>query len=319
MTHQPSKIFITLAILGGIFAVSTSSIFIRFANHEAPALVIAAYRLTLANIILAPLALTRHQQDLRNLTHRELLWGLLSGFFLAIHFATWISSLEYTSVASSVVLVSTTPLWVALLSPVILKEPNGKPVIFGMLLALIGGAIVGISDTCIWQNGLLCPPFSTFIHGSAFYGDILALCGALMAAGYIMIGRRLRAKMSLIPYIFVVYGMAAIVLLVILFFSSEPAFNFSPMIYVWFFLLALIPQLLGHSTFNWALKYLPASFVAVTLLGEPIGSTFLAYFILKEAPTSLKLIGAACILAGIYIASIKQKDTPINSAGEINK
>ncbi|MCX6082970.1 MAG: DMT family transporter [Chloroflexi bacterium] len=306
MSEQPSRLFVTLAILGGIIAVSTSSIFIRFANKEAPSLVIAAYRLTFAIIILAPLALSRYRTEILALTRRERLLGLLSGFFLALHFATWISSLEYTSVASSVVLVTTTPLWVALLSPIILHEPSGKPVMIGMLLALVGGCIVGLSDTCVWQVNLVCPPISTFIHGTAFFGDFLALCGALMAAGYIIIGRRLRARMSLVPYIFVVYGMAALVLLIILLFSGELLFDYSPTTYAWFLLLALIPQLLGHSTFNWALKYLPASLVSVTLLGEPIGSTFLAYIILKESPTFFKIFGAVFILAGIYIASIKQ-------------
>src|SRR5664279_1337018 len=111
MSTKPSKLFVTIAILGGILAVSTSSIFIRFANRDASSLAIAAYRLTLAIIILAPLALTRYRRELNSLTREELLLGLLSGFFLALHFATWISSLEYTSVASSVVLVTTTPLW----------------------------------------------------------------------------------------------------------------------------------------------------------------------------------------------------------------
>src|SRR5512133_963391 len=237
-SQQPSRLFVTLAILGGILAVSTASIFIRFAQKDVPSLVIAAYRLTLASLILAPLALTRHRAELRSLTRREVLLGLLSGFFLALHFATWISSLEYTSVASSVVLVTTTPLWVALLSPFILREATGKTVVLGMLLALIGGAIVGIADSCIWQNGLSCPPLSTFVRGTAFFGDFLALSGAWMAAGYILIGRRLRAKMSLIPYIFVVYGMAAIVLIIILGFSGQHPFGYPPITYLWLLLLA---------------------------------------------------------------------------------
>ncbi len=303
MQTQPSKLFVTLAILGGILAVSTSSIFIRFAQQDAPSLVVAAYRLTLASIILAPLALTRYLPELRTITRRELLLGLLSGFFLALHFATWITSLEYTSVASSVVLVTTTPLWVALLSPLILRETSSKAAIIGMLLALAGGGIVGISDSCTWQAGLICPSLSTFIRGSAFWGDFLALCGAWMAAGYIIIGRRLRAKISLIPYIFVVYGMAAIVLLVILGISGEPVIGYPPATYLWLLLLALIPQLIGHSTFNWALRFLPASLVSVTLLGEPIGSTILAYLILHESPTFLKILGAILILTGIYAAS----------------
>ncbi len=127
-----------------------------------------------------------------------------------------------------------------------------------------------------------------------------------MAAGYILIGRSLRNKISLIPYIFLVYGMASLVLLVLLLFSNEQLFGYLPSTYLWLLLLALIPQLLGHSTFNWALRYLPASLVSVTLLGEPIGSTLLAYLILKESPTSLKVLGAVFILSGIFISSTKE-------------
>lgn len=309
MTTQPSKFFITSAVLGGILAVSTSSVFIRFANRDAPSLGIAAYRLLIAILILSPYALTRYRSELTGLTRREILPGLLSGIFLALHFATWISSLEFTTVASSVVLVTTTPLWVALLSPLLLREPTGKTVITGMFFALLGGTIVGLADSCTWQGTITCPPLSSFIHGSTFFGDLLALSGAWMAAGYIMIGRSLRAKMSLIPYIFLVYGMAAIVLLIILIISGQPAYNYHPATYLWLFLLAVIPQLLGHSTFNWALGYLPASLVSITLLGEPIGSTILAYVILGEKPSGLKILGAIFILAGIYVASNKQSGT----------
>jgi drug/metabolite transporter (DMT)-like permease len=310
MHSQPSRLFLTLAILGGILAVSTSSIFIRFAQQDAPSLVIAAYRLTLASLILAPLALKKYRAELRSLTRLEVGLSLLSGFFLALHFATWISSLEYTSVASSVVLVTTTPLWVALLSPLLLREINGKTVVIGMVLALAGGVVVSLADACTWQAGLVCPPLATFVRGTAFFGDFLALCGAWAAAGYVLIGRRLRAKMSLIPYIFVVYGMAAVVLLIILGISREPVFGYLPVTYLWLLLLALVPQLLGHSTFNWALRYLPASLVSITLLGEPIGSTILAYLILKEAPTPLKILGALLILAGIYVASANDEKKP---------
>nr|MBC8503358.1 DMT family transporter [Chloroflexota bacterium] len=141
-----------LAIPFGILAVSTSSIFIRYAQADAPSIVIAAGRLTLASIILAGIAILRYRSELRNLTRRELGLALLSGFFLAIHFATWITSLEYTTVASSVVLVSTSPLWVALLAPLTIREPVARVVLLGMGLALIGGLIVGLNDTCVWTG-----------------------------------------------------------------------------------------------------------------------------------------------------------------------
>jgi drug/metabolite transporter (DMT)-like permease len=307
MKEGQARLILPFAILGAILAVSTASIFIRLAQREAPSLVIAAFRLTFASLILAPVALTRHKTELRSLTRRELYLGLLSGVFLALHFATWITSLEYTTVASSVVLVSTSPLWVALLAPLVLRERLTRPVLTGMLLALSGGVVIALSDSCTWQNGLACPSLAEFVKGGAFFGNFLALAGAWMVAGYLMIGRRLRAKMSLVPYIFVVYSMSAVVLVVILFAAGETPLGYPPMTYVWMLLLALVPQLIGHSTYNWALRYMPAALVAVTTLGEPIGSTILAYFLLREAPTWIKLGGAAMILTGIYIASRVEK------------
>jgi len=298
-----------IAIPFGILAVSTSSIFIRYAQIYASSLSIAAFRLTLAVLFLLPLVLLRHREELCTLTKKELGLALLSGGFLAIHFATWITSLEYTTVASSVVLVSTAPLWVALLSPFFLKEEVSSFVFIGMGLALIGGTVVGISDSCTWAGGsLLCPSFAEFMGGKAFLGDMLSLMGALAGASYLIIGRSLRAKLSLIPYIFVVYGMAAVGLVFALLGLEGIPSGYPPQVYLWFVLLALIPQLLGHSTFNWALRYLSAAYVSITLLGEPIGSTILAYFFLKESPTYIKLLGAILILVGIYIASLKRRE-----------
>jgi drug/metabolite transporter (DMT)-like permease len=232
------------------------------------------------------------------------LLALLSGTFLALHFATWITSLEYTSVASSAVLVSTIPLWVALLSPFTIKEPIRLIVMIGLVFALLGVVIVGISDICSVTNGSLsCPNLGEFMQGRAFIGDMLALFGAFAGAGYLLIGRKLRANMSLVSYISLVYGMAAIVLIIIMLAAGLKPFGYPPQSYVWLILLAIIPQLFGHSTFNWALGYLSAAFVSITLLGEPIGSTILAYIILQEKPTVLKLFGGGLILVGIFIAS----------------
>lgn len=317
MNEEHPRVTLPLAIIIAILAVSTASIFIRFAQREAPSLVIAALRLTFASLILAPIALTRHRDELTKLTRSDLLLGLLSGIFLAVHFATWISSLEYTSIASSVVLVSTGPLWVALLSPIFLKEPLTKPILIGMVLTLLGGTVIGLSDSCSigWSSSpqdvsrpfISCPPFSEFVQGKAFLGNFLALVGAWAVAGYLMIGRKLRAGMSLIPYIFVVYGIAAIVLLGIMFAAGQRPTGYPPHTYIWILLLALVPQLIGHSTYNWALRYMPAALVSITTLGEPIGSAVLAYFILSEAPTLLTILGGVLILAGIYLASRRKQ------------
>ncbi|MBN2387903.1 MAG: EamA family transporter [Anaerolineales bacterium] len=304
---DPSRLVLSLALLLAILAVSTASIFIRFAQMEAPSLVIAAGRLTLASLVLAPFALTRGRSELQHLTRLDLGLALVSGICLALHFATWISSLETTSIASSVVLVSTAPLWVALLSPLLLGERLAPLALVGMALALAGGSIIGISDACRWEGGLACPPLAEWWGGAAMGGNFLALAGAWTVTGYLIIGRRLRSRMSLVPYIFLVYGIAAVVLVAILLAAGQTPFGYTPMTYLWILLLALVPQLIGHSTYNWALRYLPAALVAIGVLGEPIGSTILGYLIFGESPGWIKVVGGILILAGISLATRQER------------
>ena len=306
--NQRVQLMLPIAILIAILAVSTASIFIRFAQNDgAPSLVIAALRLTFATLILAPIALTKHREELKRLTLNEILPGAFSGIFLALHFATWISSLEYTSVASSVVFVSTGPLWVAILSPMLLKEHLAKTAIIGLGLSLAGGTIIGLSDACTLHAGISCPAMQDILQGRAMLGNILALLGAWTVTGYLIIGRKLRANISLVPYIFMVYGFAAVALTIIMFASGNSPLGYAPKTYGWIFLLAALPQLIGHSTYNWSLKYLPAALVAVTTLGEPIGSAILAFFILSETPSLATMVGGVFILSGIYLASRTSK------------
>jgi Predicted permease, DMT superfamily len=300
---QRVRIAVPLALFTAILAVSTSSVFIRFAQRDAPSLVIAALRLTFATLILAPLALTRHRQELRSLTRSDVLLGLVSGLFLAVHFATWISSLEFTTVASSVVFVSTGPLWVALLSPFLLNEHLSHVAMVGLTLAFVGGSLVGLAEACTWNAGLQCPDIARVLQGRSMWGNFLALVGAWAVSGYLIIGRKLRAKISLIPYIFIVYGMAAAGLIVAMFASGETPWGHPLPAYFWIFLLAAFPQLIGHSTYNWVLRFIPASLVAITTLVEPIASAILAYFILRETPASGVIVGGALILSGIYLTS----------------
>ena len=287
-----------------ILAVSTASILIRFAQQDAPSLVIAAYRMVLAVMILAPSAVTTHHKEITSFSFKTLLLALFSGIFLALHFASWITSLEYTTVASSVVLVNTAPLWVALISPLFLNESLSRYALAGLVLAFAGGILIGLSDACTFHGfQLTCPDLSQLLQAGSFTGNLLALFGAFCAAGYIMIGRKLRPGMSLVGYTFVVYGMAALGLVIMVLAAHQPVWGYPARTYLWFLLLALVPQLLGHSTYNWALRYVSATFVSIGLLGEPIGSTILAVIFLNEIPSAGKIFGAILILTGIYFAS----------------
>jgi drug/metabolite transporter (DMT)-like permease len=279
-----------LALAIGIMAVSSGSIFIRFAQADAPSLSIAAFRLSLAVLFLLPFALGRHYHAIRTITGREWLWLVASGFFLAVHFATWISSLAYTSVASSVALVSTSPLWVALIAWIVWREAVTPSIWLGLTLALCGTIVISLAEA------------RTAVSSRPFLGNALALAGAFAVSGYWLIGRRMRQRLSLVPYITLVYGSAAMILLAVAMLFRQPLTGFRPSTYGWFLLLALLPQLLGHSSFNWALGHLPVSYVAIATLGEPIGASFLAMIFFREVPSPLKIAAAALILLGILLA-----------------
>lgn len=275
------------ALVIGVFAVSTGAIFARLA--DAPALVIAAYRLGLASLILAPLAWFKARHEIAALSKQDLKLAVISGFFLAMHFATWISSLDYTSVANSVVLVNTNPMWVGLLTPFIVKERVRRATVISIIISVIGGIIIGYGD------------FAT--EGKALLGDALALIGSICAAIYLLLGRNLRRKLSLLPYIFICYGSAAVILWIIVLCLGLPLSGFSPTTIYAFWGMALISQLTGHTSYNWALKWFSAGLIAVSLLGEPIGATILAYIIFNEGLTAYKVIGGIFILTAIYIAA----------------
>ena len=297
--QKPAQIRLFVVLTCGIFAVSTASILIRSALDDGvPPLVIAAYRLTFAALILTPLVLRSRRAELGHLTRRDWRWALFSGFFLALHFAAWISSLDYTTVTASVVLVTTGPIWVALLSWLIWREKLTRPVVIGLIIAVSGGMVVGFSDS----GGL-------GLGGSQLWGDFLALAGAWFVAGYLIIGRQLRNRMSLLTYIYIVYGTAALWLIGLAALSGA-AFThqadgqpYPASAYVWMLLLAVLPQLVGHSSYNYALRFLPPTYVAIVSLAEPIGSALLAFVLLREVPALMTILGAIVILIGIGCAS----------------
>jgi drug/metabolite transporter (DMT)-like permease len=273
----------------GIMAISTASIFIKLC--DAPALIIATYRMMLASLILMPFAC--YKRTWRGWERNEIGWFLLSGLFLSLHFAFWIASLKYTSVASSVVLVTTHPIFVGIGGWIFLKEQVGMNLVLGIALSVLGSGLISYGDM-VWSK-------------EALMGDGFALLGAIAASGYLLVGRKMRKDQDLLSYIFPVYSTAGLILILLSLIFHESFFGYSPPTYFFLFLLALIPQLIGHTTFNWALKYLPASLVAITILGEPIGSTLLAYFILGEGLTIWKVLGGISVLVGILITLKKKR------------
>ncbi|MFQ6117298.1 MAG: DMT family transporter, partial [Candidatus Bipolaricaulia bacterium] len=279
MESLKPKVYVALFL--AIVFISFGAILIKLIS--APALVIAAYRLTLATLLLAPFAWRKNGQ-LKRFSKHDLALSLLSGVFLALHFIFWISSLNYTAVASSGVLVSTNPIFVGLGTRFILRERLGPLLLWGIAISILGGLLIGAGDLRFGRE--------------EFLGDLLALGGAVWASAYFLVGRRVRQRVGLFNYIFVVYGLAAAALLMVVLVARQPLLGYPGQVYLFLFLLALGPQLLGHSSLNWVLKYTSAATVAVATLGEPVGSTVLAYLILGEGLTLLKLLGGLLILGG---------------------
>lgn len=277
-----------LVLFVGVLAASFSAILIRWAQAEAPSLVIAAGRTGLATLILLPLALTRRRTELKGLSLSGRRWAVLAGLMLALHFAGWITSLEYTSVTSSTVLFATAPFWVALVAPWLLNEPLTRPVLAGIGLALLGTVIIALG--------------SGSAGGQSLLGNGLALLGAITYAAYFIIGRRLRPSLSLLSYTTLVYGSAALFLLLVTWIAGYSLAGYSLNTYLLIVLMALFPQLLGHSSYNYALGYLPAVYVSIASIAEPIGATILALILLQELPGRLTLFGSVFVLAGVLVA-----------------
>jgi drug/metabolite transporter (DMT)-like permease len=240
--------------------------------------------------VVVPIALVGCRREICRLRGIDLLLAVCSGILLAMHFGFWISSLDTTSVMSSVVLVSTNPVFVGLASALLLRERPSPGAMLGIAVAVLGGALVGAADL-------------RMAGGASIRGDVLALLGALAVSGYLLIGRHLRRSMSLRLYIGITYLTAAIGLLATAMVTSTRLVGYPVGGYLWVLLLAAGPQLLGHSSYNWALKYVTATFVTVTLLAEPIGATLLAIPVLGQIPAPVRLAGGAFILAGVFLAA----------------
>jgi drug/metabolite transporter (DMT)-like permease len=268
----------------GVVAVACSSILIRLS--DAPSLSIAFYRNAIAAAVLLPVALARHRKELRALSTRQ--WGVavLAGAFLAVHFALWIPSLEYTTVAASTVLVTTQPVWVALIGRA-LGESVSRRGLLGIGLSLVGAVVISGGDLGLSRR--------------AAFGDVLALLGAVMAAAYFVSGRSVRPRLSLVPYVAIAYTTCAVLLAGVVAAGGEPFGGFGAGDWLLFALMAVIPQFLGHTVFNYLLAEVEASVVAIAVTGEPVGASLLALAFFGEVPRWTAFGGGALILGGIYV------------------
>ncbi len=273
------------ALIVGVIAVSTSAIFVKLTTAPAP--VIAFYRLFFSTVLIAPFFFLKHFSELKSLTKKDWVYSTIAGVFLAFHFILWFESLNYTSVASSVVLVTLQPLFAFIGTYLFFKEKVSKVALCSGLIAIIGSVIISWGDFKI--------------SGIALIGDLLALAACAMITAYLLFGQGIRKRHSLLLYTFIVYGISSVTLLGYCLVLQYPLTPYPMEDWIYFLLLAIIPTLLGHSLFNWSLKWVSTNTISVMILFEPVGSIILAYYFLGEEMISSQIIGSMIIMFGIFL------------------
>lgn len=301
MPARPSSWQLVLVLTVGIVAVSTAAPLIRLAMDAASdqsvgfSLVLAATRLTIAALALLP---TWHTVYRSKPTANALRYAIGAGVALAIHFATWITSLSFTSVAASTALVTTNPVWVALLSWLWLGEEPGRRVLAGTGIALAGGLLIGLGSAPHTLSG-----------SNPLLGDGLALVGAWAASLYLLLGREAqRNGLGIGGYVAIAYGVAAIALLPLPFLAQASYVGYAPLVYGYILLTALIPQLIGHTSFNWVVRWVSPTLITLVILFEPILASLMAFFLFQEIPDPIVLLGALVLLVGVAVAAIAGPD-----------
>jgi drug/metabolite transporter (DMT)-like permease len=283
-----------LALVVAILAVSTSAPLVYWAA-PAPPLTVAAFRVCLAAVLLSIVSGPRLLKAFGDLDGRDRWLVAASGILLGAHFGVWISSLYLTSTAASVALVATQPIFAGLFGWLLLHEGVSRREIGGIAIAAVGCAVLASGDFGGDRDG-------------ALLGDMLAVLGATTAAGYFVLGRRLRASLPLIPYLAMVNLVAGLVLLAAAFAFDSPFTGFEPKVYLALVLCAVIPSIVGHTLLNWSVRRLPVHLVSLAILGEPIGASLLTWYSFGETPPIHAAVGGGVILLGIAFGFVKRAD-----------
>ncbi|ANU12614.1 Permease of the drug/metabolite transporter (DMT) superfamily [Planococcus halocryophilus Or1] len=274
-----------IPIMIGVFSVALSAIFVKMTVADSG--VTAFYRMLFSVLIMSPVFLLKYTHEIKKLSKRD--WGFASvaGVFLAFHFILWFESLNYTSVASSTVLVTLQPLFAFAGTYFFFKEKLSIKTLVSGAIAILGSVLIGYGDFKV--------------SGNALYGDLLALIACALITAYLLFGQDVRKRLSLVTYTFVVYSISTITLFFYIVLKGESFGPYPASEWMWFLLLAIIPNLLGHTLFNWALKWVSTNVISIAILFEPIGAAILAYFILGEYLTVSQIVGGSVVLAGIML------------------
>jgi drug/metabolite transporter (DMT)-like permease len=284
-----------LALIVGMFAISTSAILIRWTSDEAEPLVIGSYRQTFATLLFVPFLIKDKAQELFSLAQARINEMIITGILLGAHFGFFISSVKSTSVAASVLLGTCHIVYVAIIGWILFGEGLTRKGIIGTCLALSGIVIL------FWGDLVQDP--------GNFDGNVLAFISGILAGFYYLGGRKLRKEISLPTYALVVYLSSAITMWIVVIVQDLEYLNIPNSDFQLFFLMALVPTLLGHTMQNWALAFLPAYVVSITLLTEPVGSGILAWYFFEEVPSIGVFIGGLIVLFGVCMVALSEKES----------
>lgn len=288
---EKPKIHPYIPIFIGVISVSLSAIFVKLANAEAG--VIAFYRMFFSVLIMAPLFFWKYIHEVKELRIRDWLFSSVAGIFLAFHFILWFESLNYTSVASSTVLVTLQPMFAFVGTYFFFKENITLKTIFAGVIAIVGSILISWGDLKL--------------SGTAFYGDMLALVACALVTAYFLFGQDVRKRLSLVTYTMIVYAVSTITLFFYVLIKGESLGPYSTMDWIWFMLLAIVPNLFGHTLFNWSIKYVSTNVVSIAILFEPIGAAMLALLIFKEYLIATQIIGGFIVIVGILLFVVDEK------------
>ncbi|MEW6242901.1 MAG: DMT family transporter [Bacillota bacterium] len=280
-----SSRLVYIMVLAGVFSVSTSSVLIKMA--DAHAAVVVLYRMLFSALFTSVIMMRLSHGEIKKLSRADTVRGLFGGLFLALHFLTWILSLQNTTIAASTTLVSLHPVCILFFNYLVHGERYTRLALCGAAAALVGVAIIGAGH----YAG----------NGQSFSGDVLALLGAVFMAAYLLVGRSVRARVSVWTYTTGVYWVAAVIMLIVSLSLGLRIFDYPARTFVIFVALAAVPTLLGHTVFNWALGFVSPAFISVAVLGEPVGATFLGLIVLGEVPTARVITGGLLVVCGLAV------------------
>lgn len=274
-----------IPIMIGVISVSLSAILVKLANADSG--IIAFYRMLFSVIIMSPIFFLKYTHEIKLLTKRDWIFSGVAGIFLAFHFILWFESLQYTSVASSTVLVTMQPLFAFIGTYFFFGEKISIKTIVAAAIAIAGSVLISWGDFRV--------------SGTALYGDILALIACALVTGYLLFGQDVRKRLSLITYTMVVYTSSTVCLFFYVLLKGESFGPYPAIDWMWFILLAIVPNLLGHNLFNWSLKFVSTNVISIAILFEPIGAAILAFFVFGEYLIPSQLIGGIVVIVGIML------------------